>query len=118
MTANQYCLAWLQGQGDTHVKILTQEDMAWVENEDLEAPPPASTMERIRAVHEEEADDWQQWVTPGSWDNDRVLLIPGITVDGVELDSYTDARGALAEVESWKKLLNVTEFDHYEGCIY
>ena len=113
-----YYLIWLQGQGDTYVKVVDDETWQWITNRNHSIPCPASVLERAKARRGEEFE--APFETSGSsYRNDRALYAPGIEVNGIVMDSCTDLSEAVLDIADWRRVLGIATFtDSFEGGIY
>ena len=115
---DMYGLIILRGLGETAAKVVTAEDMGWIKASDLTSEPPAATIERWKQLN----PDYEYFVdvTPGSWENDRAVWLPGVIVDGKELCEYCDMSDCMDAINRWEKLLKVKKWKAgtYEGCTF
>jgi hypothetical protein len=115
----KYYLIWLQGQGDTHAKVVDEESWNWITEPKLNIPTPQSIIDRyVKAEGDREEIEGFK-ATSGSWKNDRALIVPGIYYKNHHLDSFSDATECMEDVSRWKKLLKIKGWeDSFEGYIY
>jgi len=127
----KYYLIFLQGQGDTQVKVVDQETWDWIFSgynppdphpgknsyEDKTCPP--AILERYKKANGEDAEEPFPCVSVGSTDNDRALYAPGIYFGKRHLEDYTSLSEATDDIMAWKKLLGIKHWaSTYEGYIY
>ena len=120
MKKQKYYLIWLQGQGDTHAKVVDEESWKWIIEKNLSAPVPQSIIDRYAKTEENTLEDIIEFKpTIGSWENDRALITPGIFVGKEQLDTYSDSTECIEDVARWKGLLGIKKWDgNFEGYIY
>ena len=116
----KYYLIWLEGQGDTHAKVVDEESWNWLIEKNLDAPTPQSVIDRYVEVETNSLEDIIEFKpTVGSRENDRAIIIPGIFVNKEHLDTFSNVTECIEDAIRWKELLEVTKWDDiFEGYIY
>lgn len=118
---------YLEGGGDIEIKFVDKEVWDWINNpdsgnrlnegdseyswEDQTCPPNVKAA--IWQFFGEESN-FQIDVTSGSWENDRALLAPPITIHGRQLYFFSETEIDFTD-EEWK---NINIVDTYHGYIY
>lgn len=128
---NAYILS-LEGQGDTHIKIVDKETFDWVISENLGNPNNESGWEdktcppnvRKRAWEDTDAstqslygsfENFYPDITIGSPHNDRALFAPAVIDENDnKLDFYDDTEAYTNYVTEQ----GIHIQDSFEGCIY
>lgn len=124
----QLYLLVMEGQGDTHVKLVTKTIWDWVHSPETPGRPPGShgwtdpsTPASVRAVFKgqkpderEGSEDGHVFITSGSFNNDRALAADG---DEVLFDEYADA-DVVDEARQWALTHGHEVVDEWRGYIY
>lgn len=115
----QLYLLVMEGQGDTHTKLVTQNVWDWIqrtdtpgrENDDTGWEDTATPESVLKALRKERSS---AFVTSGSFTNDRALLACG---DEVPFDEYGGPEDVVS-ARKWAKKNGHVIVDEWEGYIY
>lgn len=113
-----YCVE-LEGQGDKEIKLVSKEVFDWINSRDLGRPDGCSDSGWIDQTAPQEVKDYhtkndgEVYITIGSWNNDRALLAPATTINGIEACFWSTK-----ELVDFCKSQDCDIEDTFEGCIY
>ena len=113
-----YCIE-LEGQGDKEIKLVSKEVFNWINSRNLGRPDGCNDSGWIDQIAPQEVKDYQAkndgevYITIGSYDNDRALLAPPLTIGEVEAIFFHTR-----ELVDFCKSHDCDIIDTFEGCIY
>jgi hypothetical protein len=102
----------LTGGGDTYVRLVTEDVWTWIhqsfdmEQREYHEEVPASVRAEAKRLGSSSFKDGKQYVTRGSYQNDRALAAPGLEFDDV------------AQVTKYAAPNKVSIEGTFNGCVY